>query len=276
MLGNIDAGSLTNIPGVDLNLLMNFLIEFFLISLRLGALLISAPIFGARSIPVRVRVVLTFAISAAFYGSVPVPSLDSMPFLALLRVMGVEVAIGLTGGIVLSIIFSSVALAGEKIAASGGLGFAAQVDPNSGGQTPVVSQFLTLFLITMFLSANGHLKVIEGLRQSFDIVPLGQPVSMGIMSKVVIDVGGEMFYLGAILMLPVVSILLLVNVTIGVVTRAAPALNFFSFGFPLTMMSLFIVMYIYTKPLGFAIEDLSYYAIEVFERLFLELGNGRK
>jgi flagellar biosynthetic protein FliR len=203
-----------------------------------------------------------------------VPNFENLPFLALIRVMGVEVAIGLTGGIVLSILFASVALAGEKIAASGGLGFAAQVDPNSGGQTPVVSQFLTLFLLTMFLSADGHLRIIEGLRQSFDIIPMGQPVSLRAMSQFVIDIGGEMFYLGALLMLPVVSILLLVNVTIGVVTRSAPALNFFSFGFPLTMMALFIVMYIYTKPLGFAIEDLSYYTIEVFERLFLELRDG--
>ena len=274
MLGNVDAGNLTNIPGIDLNLLMNFLLEFFVVSLRLGALLVSSPIFGARSVPVRVRVLLTFVISAAYYGSVSVPNFENLPFLALIRVMGVEVAIGLTGGIVLSILFASVALAGEKIAASGGLGFAAQVDPNSGGQTPVVSQFLTLFLLTMFLSANGHLRLIEGLRQSFDIIPMGQPVSLMAMSQFVIDIGGEMFYLGALLMLPVVSILLLVNVTIGVVTRSAPALNFFSFGFPLTMMALFIVMYIYTKPLGFAIEDLSYYTIEVFERLFLELRDG--
>ena len=274
MLGNVDAGNLTNIPGVDLNLLMNFLLDFFLVSLRLGALLVSSPIFGARSVPVRVRVLLTFVISAAYYGSVSVPNFENLPFLALIRVMGVEVAIGLTGGIVLTILFASVALAGEKIAASGGLGFAAQVDPNSGGQTPVVSQFLTLFLLTMFLSANGHLRLIEGLRQSFDIIPMGQPVSLMAMSQFVIDIGGEMFYLGALLMLPVVSILLLVNVTIGVVTRSAPALNFFSFGFPLTMMALFIVMYIYTKPLGFAIEDLSYYTIEVFERLFLELRDG--
>lgn len=274
MLGNVDAGNLTNIPGIDLNLLMNFLLDFFLVSLRLGALLVSSPIFGARSVPVRVRVLLTFVISAAYYGSVSVPNFENLPFLALIRVMGVEVAIGLTAGIVLSILFASVALAGEKIAASGGLGFAAQVDPNSGGQTPVVSQFLTLFLLTMFLSANGHLRLIEGLRQSFDIIPMGQPVSLMAMSQFVIDIGGEMFYLGALLMLPVVSILLLVNVTIGVVTRSAPALNFFSFGFPLTMMALFIVMYIYTKPLGFAIEDLSYYTIEVFERLFLELRDG--
>ena len=256
VLGNVDAGNLTNIPGIDLNLLMNFLLDFFLVSLRLGALLVSSPIFGARSVPVRVRVLLTFVISAAYYGSVSVPNFENLPFLALIRVMGVEVAIGLTGGIVLSILFASVALAGEKIAASGGLGFAAKVDPNSGGQTPVVSQFLTLFLLTMFLSANGHLRLIEGLRQSFDIIPMGQPVSLMAMSQFVIDIGGEMFYLGALLMLPVVSILLLVNVTIGVVTRSAQALNFFSFGFPLTMMALFIVIYIYTKPLGFAIEDL--------------------
>ena len=77
MLGNVEAGNLTNIPGVDLNLLMNFFLDFFLVSLRLGALLISSPIFGARSVPVRVRVVLTFVISAAYYDSVSVPNFDS-------------------------------------------------------------------------------------------------------------------------------------------------------------------------------------------------------
>lgn len=276
MFGNLDAGNLTNIPGVDLNLLISFLIDFFLVSLRLGAFLISAPIFGARSVPVRVRVLVTFVIAAAYYGSVSVPSLDNLPFLSLLRLMGVEIAIGLTGGIIFSILFASVALAGEKIAASGGLGFAAQVDPNSGGQTPVVSQILNNFLLMIFLTVNGHIKMIDGLRQSFDIVPVGQPFSLAVVSKVVIEIGGEMFYLAALLMLPVVSILLLVNVTIGVVTRSAPALNFFSFGFPLTMMALFIVTYIYIKPLGFAIEDLSYYTLEVFERLFVELRDGRE
>ena len=270
----VDANSLTNVPGISLNELTSFALQLLLISLRLGSFLVSSPFFGARSIPVQARVVVTFVIAISYYSSVSIPDVETLAFLSIIRIMLVEIAIGLGAGIALSVLFASVALAGEKIAASGGLGFAAQVDPNSGGQTPVVSQIMTLFLLNVFLTTNMHLRLLEGLRQSFDIIPVGEAVSAYTIGHQGIAVAGEMFYLGALIMLPVVSILLLVNVTIGVVTRSAPALNFFSFGFPLTMMSLFVVLYIYVKPLGFAVEDLSYYAVEVFERFLLELKDG--
>ena len=276
MLGDLDAGSLTNIPGVDLNELMQFSIEFFLLSLRLGAFFLSSPIFGARSIPTQVRIVTTFAIAAAFYNTVPVPKVESLAFLSIIRVMGVELAIGLSAGLMLTILFASVSLAGEKVAASGGLGFAQQVDPSSGGNTPVVSNLFTLFLIHIFLSSNMHLKVLMGLRQSFDIIPMGQTISLYTIGKFGIEMAGEMFYLGALFMLPVVSGMLLVNVTVGVVTRSAPSLNFFSFGFPLTMMAMFIMLYVYAKPFAHAMEDLSFYTVEVFERFLSELKDGRE
>ena len=74
--------------------------------------------------------------------------------------MFIEIAIGLTAGLTLTIWFAAVLMAGEKIASSAGLGYAAQVDPASGGQTPVVSQILYLFLLVIFLSVDGHLLAI--------------------------------------------------------------------------------------------------------------------
>ena len=276
MFGDLDASNLTNVPGVDLNELTRFSVEFLLISLRLGAFFLSSPIFGARSIPTQVRIVATFAIAAAFYNSVPVPDIENLPFLSLIRVMGIELVIGLSAGLMLTILFASVSLAGEKVASSGGLGFAQQVDPSSGGNTPVVSNLFTLFLIHIFLSSNMHLKLLMGLRQSFDIIPMGQPISLYKIGEFGIGMAGEMFYFGALFMLPVVSGMLLVNATVGVVTRSAPSLNFFSFGFPLTMMAMFFMLYVYAKPFAHAMEDLSFYAPEMFERFLSELKDGRE
>ena len=151
MLG-LATPSLTGLPGLDLNLVITMLLQYFMASLRIAAFIISAPLFGARWLPLQVRIVLALTITAVV--AVQLPSIDPavISTAAGVMMMLVEVAIGLTAGLVLSILFSSVMLAGEKIAASAGLGFAAQVDPQTGGQTPVVSQTLYLFLTVLFLS----------------------------------------------------------------------------------------------------------------------------
>ena len=69
--------------------------------------------------------------------------------------------------------FSAASLAGEKIAATSGLAFAAQIDPTSGAQSPVISQIFQLFLLILFFSLNGHLIIFDLIFKSFDLVPLG-------------------------------------------------------------------------------------------------------
>ena len=81
----------------------------------------------------------------------------------------VEALIGLALGLTLTIWFAAASLAGEKIASTTGLGFSQMIDPDTGGQTPVISLIMDLFLITIFLSLNGHLIAIEFLFKSFEI-----------------------------------------------------------------------------------------------------------
>ena len=114
-------------------------------------------------------------------------------------------------GLFLSILFASVALAGEKIAASGGLGFAAQVDPNTGGQTPVISNILTLFLVVTFLSLDGHLALIRAISQSYVFLPFGGSIPLISTSEYGIDAAGQMFHIATVIMLPIVALLLLTN-----------------------------------------------------------------
>ena len=121
-------------------------LNFFISSIRIGAFIISAPLFGSTSVPLQVRIITILFLASFFYPDAAIPDFHRLTSEVFLYTILGEIIIGLTFGLVLSIVFASAAIAGEKIAATSGLSFAAQVDPNSEGQTPVVSQFLSLFL----------------------------------------------------------------------------------------------------------------------------------
>jgi flagellar biosynthetic protein FliR len=251
--------------GIELQLLIDFVLVFFLHTLRLSAFFLSAPFFGAAAIPVQARVIASVVMAFGFYGLIEAPDPQNLPFLGIVEVALIEVAIGLSLGLAFTIVFSAVALTGEKIAASAGLGFAAQMDPNSGGQTPVISQFLNLFAIAAFLSLDGHLHMIALIRMSYEVLPLGQPFKFSAFVSGGLAAAGHMFTIASQLMLPVVSILLLANITVGVVTRSAPQLNLFSFGFPLTILTCFVALYVSTTPFASGIAEMIEFILEFIE-----------
>lgn len=250
------ADDVTGIPGLELQALFEELLRFLMSSFRLAGLYATAPFFGATSIPVQVRVVATMITSFVIYMNVDIPNVQDIPAAILLGVVGQELLLGVSAGLVLTIIFAAAVLAGEKIAASSGLGFAAQVDPNSGGQTPVISQFLSLFLLVTFLSLNGHLEVIAMIFASYEAIPVGAGFDQSILVSEGIDAGSTLFAVASVIMMPLVVTLLLANIVVGVVTRSAPQLNLFSFGFPLTIMIAFVGLYFSVVPTAFAFRDM--------------------
>jgi flagellar biosynthetic protein FliR len=167
-----------------------------------------------------------------------------------------EIAIGATAGLILNIFFATVSLAGEKIATSAGLSYAAQVDPVSGVQTPVVSSILALFLTIIFLSMDGHLIAIRIIIESYNLVPIGTLPFPSALIQGGMEASGSMFLNAAIIMLPIIIVVLLINVSIGIITRSAPQLNLFSFGFPITIFSTFLLLYLSIGNLGLAFTDL--------------------
>ena len=266
MMGQLPTlDDVVGLGGIELQLLIDFVLVFFLHTLRLSAFFLSAPFFGAAAIPVQARVIASVVIAFGFYGLIEAPDPQNLPFLGIVEVALIEVAIGLSLGLAFTIVFSAVALTGEKIAASAGLGFAAQMDPNSGGQTPVISQFLNLFAIAAFLSLDGHLHMIALIRMSYEVLPLGQPFKFSAFVSGGLAAAGHMFTIASQLMLPVVSILLLANITVGVVTRSAPQLNLFSFGFPLTILTCFVALYVSTTPFASGIAEMIEFILEFIE-----------
>lgn len=250
------------LPGLALQALLDQALIFLILTLRIGAFLLSAPFFGSRMIPLPVRIVFSAALAAFLVGRVAVPTIDTLTTFRVLPIIAQEIAIGLSAGLLLTILFAAVALAGEKIAGTAGLSFAFQIDPNSGGQMPLVSQVFTLFLTVVFLSANGHLAAFAMLLESYNLTPIGTGTDYLQLLAIGEIAGGKMFVTATHLMLPIVTALFLVNITIGVITRSAPTLNLFSFGFPITLLAGFLLLLLYTAPLGFAFRDLVIEALD--------------
>ncbi|MBT6257202.1 MAG: flagellar biosynthetic protein FliR, partial [Alphaproteobacteria bacterium] len=140
---------------------MAYLATFLIFSLRIGAFLLSAPFFGARWVPLQIRIIMAFTLSASVALAAPPISAEQLGSPAMLVIIMTEISIGLTAGLILTIFFGAVSLAGEKIATTSGLSYATQIDPNAGGQTPVVSQILYMFMMVIFVSLDGHLIAIR-------------------------------------------------------------------------------------------------------------------
>ena len=232
------------LPGLELSEIVGLLGALALSSIRIGSFLLASPLFGYRIIPLQARIIVSFAMSFLIYDKVTLPDINQLAGIDIISVIFIELLIGLSAGLIITILFNSASLAGEKIAASTGLSFAGLIDPDSGAQTPVLSHILSLFMIVTFLSLNGHLIAFSIILESYKIFPISfTGIDLNIL-KLGIDAGGLMFKFGALIMLPVVVGITLLNVVIGVVTRSAPSLNLFSFGFPITMISTFFLMYL--------------------------------
>ena len=262
------------LPGVNLQFVMELLAGLFFASLRIGAFLIASPFFGGSSVPLQVRIIMAVLLGVAVVTTVEVPDWQAFAGLNGLQVILTELAIGISSGLILTIWFSAVLLAGEKIASSAGLGFAAQIDPDSGGQTPVVSKTFSLFLTVIFLSWNGHLLVLRAVADSYTYLPVGAMPAFPVLIQSGIAAAGSMFLAATIIMLPLTAFLMAIHLVIGVITRSAPQLNLFSFGFPISMIGIFVLLYLWVDVLGGAMDDLSHAAAENIQLVLGTMING--
>jgi flagellar biosynthetic protein FliR len=195
-----------------------------------------APAFGAQFVPPRVRLVIAGGIALIIAPLVPSPA-GVAPFSAAGLVITVQqVLIGVALGFCMQVVFDAVTLGGQLLANSMGLSFAYNMDPQHGEQTPVVGQFYSLLVTMTFLALNGHLRLIEILVDGFRTLPVGT-TGLGSEGLWTIVTWGSTLFSGALsVALPGVTALLIVNVSIGVMSRAAPTLNLFAVGLPVSLV----------------------------------------
>jgi flagellar biosynthesis protein FliR len=217
--------------------------SWFLPFVRIAAMFSIVPIYSSTSIPVRAKLIAVILITAVIAPTIPaIPEVDAVSFPGMMMVVQ-QMIIGFAMGFIFPLVFAVFIMGGHSVAMSMGLGFASMVDPDNGVQVPVVSQLLLMVVTQLFLVAEGHLLIIQILAESFISLPIGGGLVRHDFWQVA-SWGSKMFLGGVIVALPVMTGLLLINVAFGVVTKAAPQMNIFAVGFPVTILVGFIILYI--------------------------------
>ena len=203
--------------------------------LRALSLFSTLPVLSQRSVPLRVRVGLAFLITVCAQASLPempVVPLDSP--LALLVVVQ-QVLIGATLGFAARIVFAAIEFAGELVGLQMGLNYAGFFDPSTGGQGTAVGRFFGTTVAWLFIVINGHLLIIMALVQSFQAFPVG-PEPFAFLRALQPQVwGAEIFKLGLWIALPIITMLLFMNLVLGIISRVSQQMNIFAIGFPITL-----------------------------------------
>jgi flagellar biosynthetic protein FliR len=122
-----------------------------------------------------------------------------------------------------------------------GLGFATLYDASIPGFIPVLGQYMGVIVSLVFLAIDGHLLLLSGLAGSFDALPIAA-ISAAPGLRSLVEWAGCIFAYSLKLSLPLMAALLITNLALGVLTRAAPQLNIFAVGFPLTILMGLLVL----------------------------------
>jgi flagellar biosynthetic protein FliR len=209
-------------------------VTFILVFGRSGGLIISAPFWGSRSVPVVVRIWVALLLAAATYPLAPRLALsEGVTMLWLLMTLGGEILLGLMLGWFAQLLFTGMRLAGHLIETKSGLGLVQLIDPHEGSQSGVFSTFLEVLAGLIFFSMNGHHLLFQALSSSYSVFPLAGEKFITRVIEGLVGSTAEIFTIALRVSAPVVVGLLLSDIVLGILARAIPQMNVFMVAQPL-------------------------------------------
>ncbi|HAT1515300.1 TPA: flagellar type III secretion system protein FliR [Morganella morganii] len=220
--------------------------QYFWPFLRILAVFSSSPIFNEKEINKKTKIALAMILTLLVAPGLPQTQVNIFSIDALW--VGIQqILIGVAMGLTIQFIFIAIRHAGEIIGLQMGLSFATFYDPSGGQNMPVISRILNLLATLLFLAFNGHLMLIDALVMSFEAIPIQHKLLRSEGFMIFVQTSGLIFTSGMILALPIVSVLLCLNLIMGILNRLTPQLSIFVVGFPLSlsigMLSLSLLMY---------------------------------
>ncbi|MBY0574463.1 MAG: flagellar biosynthetic protein FliR [Undibacterium sp.] len=220
---------------INSNELISMLAAFLWPLTRILGFISVAPPFGNSGVPVQIKIALGVMLAL-----IVAPTLEPLNQIDMLSIAGIMIlmqqfVVGLAIGFMVRLVFAGVEMAGEIAGLTMGLGFATFFDPNTRGRSSAISQFLVILTSLLFLALNVHHALFEALVMSFKTIPISTHLSMGFSVLKLAVWAEEIFKTGVMLSLPIVAALLITNIALGILTRAAPQLNLFGIGFPITI-----------------------------------------
>lgn len=211
---------------------------------RISSMLMTMVVFGSQNVPTRLRLAAALAITMAVAPALPPMPQVAMFSLESVLIIGQQILIGVAVGMFTQFLMHTFVMAGQFIGMQTSLGFANVVDPGNGQSVPVIGQVFLMLATLIFLVIDGHLVLIRMLADSFHTIPIGrQGFDVGTW-RTLSDWFSWVFAAALTMSISELVALLVINIAFGVMTRAAPQLNIFSIGFPVTMLSGLILLWL--------------------------------
>jgi len=215
-----------------------YISNFLFILLRAGIVLLLLPVFGSTTFPPAFRVGLAVAIALVLAPVVQFPTAPA----GLVTIIVREVMFGMIFGLAVRFVFFSVEMAGQVMSNATGLSMATAFNPEMGSSTEI-SQLYSIIAMLLFLALDAHHDLIAIFVKSYEWLPAGT-VNVGAMSAAAVAFTTKIFVLAIKLSAPVIIIMLIANIMLGFIYKAAPQMNVFFVGYPVYLFLGFTVMLI--------------------------------
>lgn len=197
---------------------------------RIGATLMIAPIYSARTIPRSARVALLVVLTVTLF---PVAVSGGATPSVTPATMFSEMLVGFAIGMGAAVFVGAAEVAGDVLALQSGLSSASTLDPMSMVNMPVLGDFMKLFVVTLILSMDGHLLMLDAIASSVHLIPVGAEIHTQEGLAALVGMGSDLFSIGVRIAAPVCAAVLMSNLAMGILARTAPQLQVFMLAYPL-------------------------------------------
>ncbi len=210
---------------------------FLLILIRVSTILLMFPFFSARVIPVLSKAGLAIIVTIILF---PVLNHEMIAFpeavLGVMQLIIAELIIGIILGLLVQVFFEGVRMMGQMVGFQTGFAMANIIDPQSGAQVSLLSNLAYLVAFTLFLLLNGHHILLNAVRESFTVLPVGSLSLNKELFEKLLPLYGEMFAIAIKIGAPAIAALLFTKVAFGLVTKLIPQMNIMIVAFPVQIV----------------------------------------
>jgi len=241
----------------------NNVVGFFLLLIRIGSIFVFFPFFNTGTFSPVVKAAVPFYLTLVFYPLLPAPAFEITAASVMAAVI-TEILFVAAVGILLQMIFGALQFAGEQIAFVMGFTMANTVDPATQVSSPIISQFLNLLALMIFLSFDGHHLLLSFMGRSLEVLPVGSFVITENYILIALEGMKELFAIGFSVAFPILALSLLSDIIFGMIMKTMPSFNLLVIGFPAKIAVAFIV---FIAVLGSMMVVFKQTFLEVFNRL---------
>lgn len=207
-----------------------------LIFVRMLTFFIVVPIFFPKGFPDTAKVATSLVIAYLLLPGINYSTLNITNNYTLISYVACETVTGLTLGYITNLCFFSIRMAGQIIDQQVGFSMVNEFDPNSNSNVTLVEQLMYWSSVILFFSIDGHHMLIEALIESFNSINLGKFILSGDSFNLIFTAFVQFFSIGLKIAIPIMLIILIVDITLGLIGRTVPQLNVMILGLPIKIL----------------------------------------